>query len=183
MGKSMMDGKGTYQSLVTGDKLTGTWLRNTIMGSDGKMTTIAAVAPPKVFIQLTPTVKSLSENMVKTPKLPAAPLSAAKKQQFNQMVATWQKSKPLNINNLKKSGKLKIDTDPNLKVTSIQNPDYVYNGQVKSVANTRRQLAAGSESTHLVSQGIGQQYGTWGIYEGQFEEGKITGYGRIIMPN
>ena len=84
---------------------------------------------------------------------------------------------------MKKSGKLKIDTDPNLKVTSIQNPDYVYNGQVKSVANTRRQLAAGSESTHLVSQGIGQQYGTWGIYEGQFDEGKITGYGRIIMPN
>jgi len=37
--------------------------------------------------------------------------------------------------------------------------------------------------SHLVSEGIGQQYGTWGIYEGEFKEGKITGYGRIIMPN
>jgi hypothetical protein len=53
---------------------------------------------------------------------------------------------------------------------------------VKSIpAGSRRRLA--SSGMHLVSQGIGQQFGTWGIYEGEFEEGKITGYGRIIMPN
>ena len=98
------------------------------------------------------------------------------------MVATWQRSKPLNINALESSGKIKVSKDKSLKMTSIQSADYVYNGQVKSVtAGSRRRLVASGQ--HLVSQGIGQQFGTWGIYEGEFDEGKITGYGRIIMPN
>ena len=97
------------------------------------------------------------------------------------MVETWQKSKPLNINNLETSGKVTVNK--NLKVTQLHSSDYVYNGQVIKVPNSaRRQLAAGTGS-HLVSQGIGQQYGTWGIYEGEFDKGQITGYGRIIMPN
>tara|TARA_B110000285_G_C15104734_1_gene607263 strand:+ start:646 stop:855 length:210 start_codon:yes stop_codon:yes gene_type:complete len=69
------------------------------------------------------------------------------------MVETWQKSKPLNINNLENSGKVKVNK--NLKVTQLHSPDYVYNGQVIKVPNSaRRQLAAGTGS-HLVSQGIG----------------------------
>ena len=40
-----------------------------------------------------------------------------------------------------------------------------------------------AKQTHLVSDGVGQQYGTWGIYEGQFDKGSISGYGRMIMPN
>jgi hypothetical protein len=65
------------------------------------------------------------------------------------MVETWQKSKPLNINNLEKSGKVTVDKS--LKVTQLHSKDYVYNGQVKNVANTsRRRLAAGT-GTHMVS--------------------------------
>jgi len=65
------------------------------------------------------------------------------------MVATWQKSKPLNINSLEKDNKIK-KVDPNLKVTSIQSADYVYNGQVKKVtAGSRRRLLSSGE--HLVS--------------------------------
>ena len=79
------------------------------------------------------------------------------------------------------SGKIKVN--PNLKVTTIQSSEYVYNGQVKSVTDTTRRRLVATSGQHLVSQGIGQQYGTWGIYEGEFTEGKITGYGRIIMPN
>lgn len=79
-----------------------------------------------------------------------------------------------------KSGKIKVD--PKAKVTTIQSKEYVYKGQVKSVAaGSRRRLAASGQ--HLVSDGIGQQFGLFGIYEGEFTEGKITGYGRLIMPN
>ena len=66
--------------------------------------------------------------MVKAPKL-ATKLPAQKQQQFNQMVDTWKRSKPLNINALKKAGTITVDTtDPELKITKIQSADFIYNG-------------------------------------------------------
>ena len=34
-----------------------------------------------------------------------------------------------------------------------------------------------------MSDGFGRQYGIWGIYEGMFNEGIVSGYGRMIHSN
>jgi hypothetical protein len=34
-----------------------------------------------------------------------------------------------------------------------------------------------------VSQGFGRMHGLWGIYEGEFDQGVIHGYGRTIYSN
>jgi len=81
--------------------MTGKWINNVLKESDDTSSIgfkITMPKPPKVNIDLSPMVKSLSENMVKAPKLPN--LAPGKKQEFKQLVSTWQKSKPLNINAL-----------------------------------------------------------------------------------
>ena len=101
-GNGNMNGKGTYETFGKGvKKMTGKWINNVLKESDDKASIgfkITMPKPPKVGIDLSPMVKSLSENMVKAPKLPD--LSPKKKQEFKQLVSTWQKSKPLNINAL-----------------------------------------------------------------------------------
>jgi hypothetical protein len=73
----------------------GTWKAAVLVSpknEKNKGKNLAAVIPvlPTVLIKLTPTVKSLSENMVKTPAMPASiKVAPAKKQQFNRMVETW----------------------------------------------------------------------------------------------
>jgi len=34
-----------------------------------------------------------------------------------------------------------------------------------------------------VSEGFGRQVGLWGIYEGMFKDGVVSGYGRMIHSN
>jgi hypothetical protein len=91
-GNGYMNGEGTYETFgKDAKKMTGTWKDNVLKESDdgtslGFKSTLPAL--PTVKITLTSTVKSLSENMVKTPKL-TAKIPAYKQQQFNQMVETW----------------------------------------------------------------------------------------------
>ena len=36
---------------------------------------------------------------------------------------------------------------------------------------------------NLLANGIGKIIGTWGMYEGQIENGMANGYGRLILTN
>jgi len=52
-GVSYMDGEGTYQNFAKGSKkMSGTWIKNVLTGSDGKKTTITPTLL-KVYIKLT----------------------------------------------------------------------------------------------------------------------------------
>jgi hypothetical protein len=90
-GNGNLNGQGIYETFgKNAKKIVGKWVDNVLKESFrdiGFKSTLPMV--PKVDIVLTPTVKSLSENMVKTPKLSTVKMAPAKKQQFNQMVATW----------------------------------------------------------------------------------------------
>ena len=102
---------------------------------------------------------------------------------FKKVQDKWQNAKKMNLKELESLGLVKIDKK--LPVTTIKSDKFIYDGQVTTAAAaSRRNLKeAPAKSSQQVSQGFGRQYGLFGVYVGEFNQGKIHGYGRMIMKN
>ena len=84
----------------------------------------------------------------------------------------------MNIKELESTGLIKINKK--LPVQTIKSDKFIYNGQVGPKKTSKRNLKLGQQ---LLSQGFGREHGLWGIYEGEFDQGAIGGYGRMIYSN
>lgn len=106
--------------------------------------------------------------------------TADQKAAFEERLEVWSEQEPMNMKSLEIRGVIKID--PSLEQGAITGPDFKYVGQTKLMKSERRRLQNTQQKVYgvRVSEGFGKMVSLAGVYQGQFKEGIINGYGRLV---
>ena len=188
--EGQITGKGSYYFAKTDKTFTGTWAKGVLTESgdpaDGLKGLVIGMAMPfPIKDPGAQTVGKISGLLKSKPQLGYISDGASPKDvaDFKKVQDKWESSKKMNLKELESMGLIKVDKT--LPVTTIKSDKFIYDGQVSTATpSSRRNLKiAAAASSQQVSQGFGRQYGLFGVYEGEFKQGKIDGYGRMIMKN
>ena len=188
--EGQITGKGSYYYAKTDKTFAGTWAKGVLTESadpeDGLKGFVIDMAMPfPISDPGAQTVGKISGLLKNKPEPSYLSTGASTKDvsDFKKVQDKWQGSKKMNLKELESMGLIKIDKK--LPVTTIKSDKFIYDGQVSTATpSARRNLKeAAAASSQQVSQGFGRQYGLFGVYEGEFKQGKIHGYGRMIMKN